>query len=112
MKRLIINADDFGYTEGVVRGIIELHEAGLISSTSCMTNMPAWPQATAYLRQHPELGAGVHLVFNAGRPVLPAEQVPALLGQDGLGGGQDDGGDEHDGCAHGSSRTMVGGQAE
>jgi predicted glycoside hydrolase/deacetylase ChbG (UPF0249 family) len=83
MKRLIINADDFGYTEGVVRGIIELHEAGLISSTSCMTNMPAWPQATAYLRQHPELGAGVHLVFNAGRPVLPAEQVPALLGQDG-----------------------------
>jgi predicted glycoside hydrolase/deacetylase ChbG (UPF0249 family) len=83
MKRLIINADDFGYTEGVVRGIIELHQRGLISSTSCMTNMPAWPEAAAYLRQHPELGAGVHLVFNAGRPVLPAEQVPALLGPDG-----------------------------
>ncbi len=83
MKRLIINADDFGYTEGVVRGIIELHQKGLVSSTSCMTNMPAWPQAAAYLRQHPELGAGVHLVFNAGRPVLPAGQVPALLGPDG-----------------------------
>jgi predicted glycoside hydrolase/deacetylase ChbG (UPF0249 family) len=83
MKRLIINADDFGYTEGVVRGIIELHQKGLVSSTSCMTNMPAWPQAAAYLRQHPELGAGVHLVFNRGRPVLPAEQVPALLGPDG-----------------------------
>jgi predicted glycoside hydrolase/deacetylase ChbG (UPF0249 family) len=83
MKRLIINADDFGYTEGVVQGIIELHQAGLVSSTSCMTNMPAWPQAAAYLREYPEFAAGVHLVFNGGRPVLPAEQVPALLGQDG-----------------------------
>lgn len=83
MKQLIINADDFGYTEGVVRGIIELHQAGLVSSTTCMTSTPAWPQAAAYLRQHPELGAGVHLVFNEGRPVLPAEQVPALLGPDG-----------------------------
>jgi len=83
MKRLIINADDMGFTEGVVRGIIELHHAGLISSTSCMTNMPAWPAAAAYLREHPELGAGVHLVFNDGRPVLPAEQVPALVDRDG-----------------------------
>lgn len=83
MKRLIINADDFGYTEGVVRGIIDLHQAGLVSSTSCMTNMPFWPEAAAYLRENPEFGAGVHLVFNRGRPVLPAEQVPALLGPDG-----------------------------
>ena len=83
MKRLIINADDFGYDEGVVRAIVELHQAGLVTSTSCMTNMPAWPQAAAYLREHPELGAGVHLVFNDGRPVLPTEQVPALVGNDG-----------------------------
>ena len=79
MNRRIINADDFGMDEGVERAIVELHQAGIVSSTSCMTNMPAWPQAAAYLRQHPELGAGVHLVMNAGRPVLPAEQVPALL---------------------------------
>ena len=83
MKRLIINADDFGYDEGVVRGIVDLHQAGVISSTSCLTNMPAWPQAAAYLREHPELGAGVHLVFNEGCPVLPAVQVPALVGQSG-----------------------------
>lgn len=84
MKRLIINADDFGYDEGVVRGIVELHQAGLVTSTSCMTNMPAWPQAAAYLREHPELGAGVHLVFNEGQPVLPTAQVPALVGADRL----------------------------
>lgn len=83
MKRLIVNADDFGMDEGVVRGIIELHQAGLITSTSCMTNKPAWPQAAAYLRAHPKLGAGVHLTFNDGLPVLPASQVPALLGEGG-----------------------------
>jgi predicted glycoside hydrolase/deacetylase ChbG (UPF0249 family) len=83
MKRLIINADDFGYDQGVVQGVIDLHQAGVLSSTSCMTNMPAWPQAAAYLRKHPELGAGVHLTFNDGHPVLPSSRVPALLGKDG-----------------------------
>ncbi len=84
MKRLIVNADDFGKDQAVHRGIVDLHQAGIVTSTSCMTNMPAWPEAAAYLRAHPELGAGVHLVMNAGRPVLPEEQVPALLGPDGL----------------------------
>jgi predicted glycoside hydrolase/deacetylase ChbG (UPF0249 family) len=83
MKWLIVNADDFGKDQAVQRGIVDVHQAGLVSSTSCMTNMPAWPEAAAYLRAHPELGAGVHLVMNEGRPVLPADQVPALLGPDG-----------------------------
>jgi len=83
MKQLIINADDFGLNEGVVQAICELFESGLISSTSCMTNKPAWPQAAAYLRRHPDYAAGVHLVFNDGYPVLPGHQVPALLGKDG-----------------------------
>ncbi len=82
MKRLIINADDLGYDNGVVRGIVDLHRAGLVSSASCMTNMPAWPQAATYLRDHPDLGAGVHLVMNDGFPVLPPQQVPALIGAD------------------------------
>lgn len=83
MKRLIVNADDLGYDEAVGRGIADLHRAGVVSSTSCMTNMPAWPQAADYLRAHPELGAGVHLVMNEGRPVLPLAQVPALVDAEG-----------------------------
>jgi predicted glycoside hydrolase/deacetylase ChbG (UPF0249 family) len=83
MKKLIINADDFGLNEEVMQAICELYDSGLISSSSCMTNMPAWPQAAAYLRQHPDFAAGVHLVFNDGYPVLPGQQVPALLGEDG-----------------------------
>jgi predicted glycoside hydrolase/deacetylase ChbG (UPF0249 family) len=83
MKRLIINADDFGWSEGVVQGIIDLYEAGVVNSSSCMTNLPSWPQAAAFLRQHPHSGAGVHLVFNEGHPILPAEKVPALIKGDG-----------------------------
>jgi predicted glycoside hydrolase/deacetylase ChbG (UPF0249 family) len=83
VKQIIVNADDFGYNAGVVRGTIKLHQAGVVSSVSCMTSMPAWPEAAAYLREHPELGAGVHLVFNEGQPLLPPEQVPALVGKDG-----------------------------
>jgi predicted glycoside hydrolase/deacetylase ChbG (UPF0249 family) len=83
MKRLIINADDLGYDNGVVKGILDLHRAGLITSTSCMTNMPAWHLAAATLREQPDLGAGVHLVMNEGHPVLPAKRVPALIGADG-----------------------------
>lgn len=83
MKWLIVNADDFGYDAGVVRGIVDLHQAGVVMSTSCMTNMPAWPEGAAYLREHPELGAGVHLVMNDGQPVLTADRVPALIGADG-----------------------------
>ncbi|MFL7808866.1 MAG: carbohydrate deacetylase, partial [Anaerolineae bacterium] len=83
MKWLIVNADDFGHDAGVVRGVVDLHQAGVVTSTSCMTNMPAWPEAAAYLREHPELGAGVHLVMNQGQPVLPPQQVPALIGENG-----------------------------
>jgi predicted glycoside hydrolase/deacetylase ChbG (UPF0249 family) len=83
MKQLIINADDFGKAESINRAICELYELGIVSSTSCMPNMPAWPQAAEYLRRNPEFGAGVHLVFNDGYPLLPTDQVPALLREDG-----------------------------
>jgi predicted glycoside hydrolase/deacetylase ChbG (UPF0249 family) len=82
-KRLIINADDFGYAEGSVPATVELYEAGLVTSTTALVNQPHWPEAAAYLRKHPGLGAGVHLVMNEGRPVLPAAQVNSLVDGDG-----------------------------
>jgi len=79
MRQLIINGDDFGYTAGVVEAIMQAHAAGILTSTSAMVNMPAWETGAARLRATPSLGAGVHLVFNEGRPVLPPEQVPTLV---------------------------------
>ncbi len=83
MRQLIINGDDFGYTAGVVEAILQAHAAGIITSTSAMVNMPAWEAGAARLRATPSLGAGVHLVFNEGRPVLPPEQVPTLVDEQG-----------------------------
>lgn len=82
-KRLIINADDFGYPQGTVEAITALHQAGIVTSTTAMVNQPDWPQAAAYLREHAELGAGVHLVMNEGQPVLPVQQVPSLVNAEG-----------------------------
>ncbi len=82
-RRLIINADDFGYAKGSVPATIALYEAGIVTSTTAMVNQPCWPDAAAYLRDHPDLGAGVHLVMNEGRPILPLEQVPSLADAEG-----------------------------
>ena len=60
-KYLIVNADDFGISPGVNRGIIEAHERGIVTSTSFMTRWPAAPQAAEYARAHPEFGVGLHI---------------------------------------------------
>ncbi|UCC63341.1 MAG: ChbG/HpnK family deacetylase [Anaerolineae bacterium] len=82
-RRLIVNGDDFGKAEGTVPATTALYEAGVVTSTTAMVNQPHWGEAAAYLRGHPGLGAGVHLVLNDGRPILPAEQVPSLVDADG-----------------------------
>ncbi|HEY3315244.1 MAG TPA: ChbG/HpnK family deacetylase [Bacillota bacterium] len=83
MFRLIVNADDFGLTPAVVRGIIAAHVDGIVSSTTMMVNMPAAPEAAAIARDHPGLHLGLHLVLTAGRPVLPAKEVPSLVDGEG-----------------------------
>ncbi len=82
-KRLIVNADDLGHPAGTAKAVAVLYEAGVVTSTTAMVNQPCWPEATAYLRDHPGLGAGVHLVMNEGHPILPPEQVPSLVDAEG-----------------------------
>ena len=82
-RRLIINADDLGYPHGTVQSTMALHVAGIVTSTSALTNQPCWPEGAAYLRTHPDLGAGVHLVMNAGSPILPPLEVPSLVDNEG-----------------------------
>ncbi|HID86777.1 MAG TPA: carbohydrate deacetylase [Anaerolineae bacterium] len=82
-KKLIVNGDDFGRCPGVNRGIIEAHERGILTSTTLMVNMPAADEAFALAREHPDLGVGIHLVFTAGQPILPPEQIPTLVDEEG-----------------------------
>jgi predicted glycoside hydrolase/deacetylase ChbG (UPF0249 family) len=57
---LIVNADDFGASEGINRGIIEAHTEGIVTSTSLMVTGAAAPGAVALAREHGELGLGLH----------------------------------------------------
>ena len=61
MRLVIVNADDFGYSRGVNRGIVEAHERGIVTSASLMVNRRAASEAAAYGREHPGLGVGLHV---------------------------------------------------
>ena len=80
MKRMIINADDFGLTPGVTRGILDAHLNGVVTSTSAMMNSPHIAEGLAAAHQDaPNLGMGVHLVLTWGKPILIPEEVSTLV---------------------------------
>jgi chitin disaccharide deacetylase len=60
-RYLIVNADDFGRSPGINRGIVEAHERGIVTSASLMVRWPAAVQAAEYVRKHPPLGLGLHV---------------------------------------------------
>lgn len=70
MKRLIINADDFGYSRAVNYGIIDAHTQGILTSTTLMTNMPGADHAYTLGKEYSDLGIGIHLTLTCGRPLL------------------------------------------
>jgi chitin disaccharide deacetylase len=63
VKYLIVNADDFGASSGINRGILEAHQHGILTSTSLMVNMPAALEAIELGRAFPNLGVGLHVNF-------------------------------------------------
>lgn len=84
MKRLIVNADDFGRSPGINRGILETHQRGIVTSTTVMVNFPdAGPGLELALAEAPRLGIGLHVTLTAGRPVSAPERVRSLLDDDG-----------------------------
>jgi chitin disaccharide deacetylase len=84
-KRLIVNADDYGLTAGVSRGILEAHLNGIITSTTVMIASPGVEEALHKAAlSAPKLGLGLHLTFSGtGRPLLPPSEVPSLVREDG-----------------------------
>jgi predicted glycoside hydrolase/deacetylase ChbG (UPF0249 family) len=58
---LIVNADDFGLSEGTNEGIVEAHERGIVTSSSLMVHGPAASEAGSYAATHPALAVGLHL---------------------------------------------------
>jgi len=69
MAKIIVNADDFGYSKGVNYGIIEAHLQGIVNSATMMMNMYAVEHGVELAKKNPTLGLGVHLVLTAGKPL-------------------------------------------
>lgn len=82
MKKLIITADDYGMSRAVNDAIDAGIEAGLITSTNVMTNMPLYKEAIK-LKGKEGVSVGIHWVLATGKPVLPAEEVPTLVQENG-----------------------------
>ena len=90
-RYLIVNADDFGQSYGVNRGIIAAYECGIVTSASLMVRWPAAAEAAAYIREHPDLSLGLH--FDLGEwicrgetwaplyEVVPTDDVAAVANQ-------------------------------
>ena len=82
MRRLIVNADDFGLTPGVNRAIAEAHSGGIVTSTTLMANSTAFDGAVEITRQNQQSAAfsvGCHVVLLDGAPLCSPEKVPSLL---------------------------------
>jgi len=78
VRRLIVNADDFGFTAGINRGIVESHTRGIVTSCTLMANGRAFDDAVRLAKSFPRLSVGCHVVLIDGEPVLDAKQLPSL----------------------------------
>jgi len=78
VRRLIVNADDFGYTSGVNRAIVEAHTQGIVTSSTLMANGAAFGEAVALAQKAHRLSVGCHVVLIDGEPVTEASRLPTL----------------------------------
>jgi hopanoid biosynthesis associated protein HpnK len=79
VRRLIINADDFGLTSGVNRAIVEAHESGIVTSATLMANGSAFDEAVSLAQARPRLGVGCHVVLVDGVPLVRQTATDSLL---------------------------------
>lgn len=79
LKRLIINADDFGLSPGINKGIAECFSEGILTSASLVVNQPYSQQAVALSRRFDTDSIGLHLNLTFGPPISEPTKVASLL---------------------------------
>jgi len=79
LKRLIVNADDFGLSPEVNAGIMRAYRDGILRSASLMVAEPAAPAAAELARENPGLDVGLHAVVCRGRSVLDPSRLGAAV---------------------------------
>ena len=83
MRQLIVNADDFGLTHNVNRGILDAYRDGIVTSTTLLANGMAFESAVTASKRFHRLGIGVHLNLSEGKPVADAAKIPTLVDRGG-----------------------------
>ncbi len=78
-RLLIVNADDFGFSDDTVEATIECFERGVLSGATMMPSMPAFEKAAAFAREHPEFSYGLHLCLTDECPVSDPAEIPTLI---------------------------------
>jgi chitin disaccharide deacetylase len=76
LKRLIVNADDFGFTCDVNAGIVDAHTNGILTATTLMANGDAFEDAVQLARANPTLDIGIHFVLIGGHSLLTQKPFP------------------------------------
>lgn len=79
MKKLIVNADDFGLNDETVDWTIEGFELGKITSATIMAGMPATALAVEYAKSHPQFSFGVHLCLVDEKPLSDPAKIPSMV---------------------------------
>ena len=82
MKKILIRADDLGYSRAVNYGIFDSIHNGIINNVGVMVNMPSTQQGLDLLR-HEDIDYGMHTNISNGKPILPASEVPSLVDKNG-----------------------------
>jgi len=84
MCKVILNADDLGYSPAVNRAILHVASFGTLTAASLMVNMPLAEYTAKSVRSSvPNLSLGLHFCLTSGRTVAPGEQIPLLIGSNG-----------------------------
>jgi hopanoid biosynthesis associated protein HpnK len=79
VRRLIVNADDYGRSHSINQAVVRAHREGILTSASLMVNEPAFDEAVKLANENPELGVGLHLTLLVGHSALPPEKIPGLV---------------------------------
>jgi len=78
-RRLIVNADDFGFSPSVNEAVIRAHGEGILTTASLMVNEKGFDEAVKLAKENPQLGVGLHLTLLMGRSALSPEKIPGLV---------------------------------
>jgi hopanoid biosynthesis associated protein HpnK len=79
VRRLIVNADDFGRSHSINQAVIRAHREGILTGASLMVNENGFDEAVKVAKENPKLGVGLHLTLLQGHSALPPEKIPGLI---------------------------------